>query len=47
MLGGGAHWRHLANVIEPSLCGGDGSVISGQIVLTTLLLVFNAESKLS
>ena len=19
----GAHWRHLANTIEPSMCGGD------------------------
>jgi len=20
---GGAHWRHLANTIKPSVCGGD------------------------
>jgi len=23
VLDGGAHWRHLANTIEPSMCGGD------------------------
>ena len=23
VLGGGAHWRHLANTIEPSMCGGE------------------------
>jgi len=23
VLDGGAHWRHLANMIEPSMCGGD------------------------
>ena len=22
---GGAHWRHLANTFEPSVCGGDAS----------------------
>jgi len=21
----GAHWRHLANTIEPSMCGGDAT----------------------
>jgi len=21
----GAHWRHLMNVIEPSMCGGDAA----------------------
>jgi len=31
----GAHWRHLANTIEPSVCGGDAPV--RQIILTTCL----------
>jgi len=22
-LDGGAHWRHMANTIEPSMCSGD------------------------
>jgi len=25
VLDGGAHWRQLANAIEPSVCGGDAS----------------------
>jgi len=25
---GGAHWRHLANTIEPSMCGGDAASLS-------------------
>jgi len=29
----GAHWRHLANTIEPSVCGGDAVLC--QITLTT------------
>jgi len=29
----GAHWRHLANTIEPSACGGDAVLC--QITLTT------------
>jgi len=33
----GAHWRHLANTIEPSVCGGDAALC--QITLTTLLLL--------
>ena len=28
-----AHWRHLANTIEPSVCGGDAVLC--QITLTT------------
>jgi len=24
VLGGSAHWRNLANTIEPSMCGGGG-----------------------
>jgi len=30
---GKAHWRHLANTIEPSVCGGDA--VLRQIILTT------------
>jgi len=33
VLDGGAHWRHLANTVEPSVCGGNGAVC--QITLTT------------
>jgi len=29
----GAHWRHLANTTEPSMCGGDATLY--QITLTT------------
>jgi len=29
---GSAHWRHLANTIEPSVCGGDAALC--QITLT-------------
>jgi len=32
-LHGMAHWRHLANTTEPSVCGGDA--ILRQIALTT------------
>ena len=31
--GWGAHWRHLANTIEPPLCSGDAAL--HQITLTT------------
>jgi len=31
----GAHWHHLANTIEPSMCGGD--VVLRQITLITCL----------
>ena len=30
----GAHWRHLANTIEPSICG--GNAVLCRITLTTL-----------
>ena len=33
---GRAHWRHLANTIEPSICGGD--VVFCQFTLTTCLV---------
>jgi len=33
VLDGGAHWRHLANTTEPSVCGGDAAL--GQITLIT------------
>jgi len=29
----GAHWRHLKNTTEPSMCGGDAALC--QITLTT------------
>jgi len=31
-LDGGAHWRHLANTIEPFGCGGDAALC--QVTLT-------------
>jgi len=33
----GAHWRHLANTTEPSMCGGDAALC--QIILTTCLIL--------
>ena len=36
VLDDGAHWRHLANTIESSVCGGDTSLC--QITLTTCYL---------
>jgi len=33
----GEHWRHLANAIEPSVCGGDA-------VLRQVTLTINAHS---
>jgi len=27
VLHGGAHWRNLANTIEPSMCGGDAAFV--------------------
>jgi len=35
---GRAHWCHLANTIEPSVCGGDAAL--GQITLTTCLFCY-------
>jgi len=28
VLDAGAHWRHLENTIEPSVCGGDTAFLS-------------------
>ena len=28
VLHGGAHWRHMANKTEPSMCGGDADFLS-------------------
>jgi len=39
VLGGGAHWSHLANISEPSMCGGDAACC--QITLTTCLQLFH------
>jgi len=33
----GAHWRHLKNTTEPSMCGGDAALC--QITLTTCSLL--------
>jgi len=33
----GAHWRHLVNTTEPSVCGGDAAL--GQIALTTCNII--------
>ena len=35
----GAHWRHLKNMTEPSMCGGDEALC--QITLTTCLFLFH------
>jgi len=35
VLGGDAHWRHLKNTIEPSMCGGDAACC--QITLATCI----------
>jgi len=32
-LDGGAHWRHLANMIEPSLSGGDAAFFCQMIMI--------------
>jgi len=34
----GAHWRHLKNTTEPSMCGGDAALC--QITLTTCFNYF-------
>jgi len=36
----GAHWRHLANTIEPSVCGGDAVLC--QVTLTTCYSIANS-----
>jgi len=33
----GAHWSHLLNTIEPSMCGGDAALC--QVTLTTCLYI--------
>ena len=40
----GAHWRHMANTTEPSICGGDAALC--QITLTTcfISIVYYAEA---
>ena len=32
VLDGGAHWRHLANMTEPSMCGGDAAYLKTFII---------------
>jgi len=39
---GRAHWRHLANTIEPSVCGGDAA--SCQITLNTWRVRWTVEN---
>jgi len=36
---GDAHWRHLANTTEPSMCGVDAA-LQRQITLTTCIFMF-------
>ena len=36
-MGSGAHWRHLKNTTEPSMCGGDAALC--QITLTTCFTI--------
>jgi len=31
ILDGGAHWRHLTNMIEPFMCGGDAAFLSNYL----------------
>ena len=38
----GAHWRHLKNTTEPSMCGGDAALC--QITLTMHLLIYGVAS---
>jgi len=40
----GAHWRHLKNTTESSMCGGDSALC--QITLTTCLLKAYSKHKL-
>jgi len=40
----GAHWRHLANTTEPSVCGGDAALC--QISLTTCLQAIDIKRSL-
>jgi len=42
VLSGGAHRRHLANTIEPSMCGGDAACC--HITVTTSLVFVRYES---
>jgi len=37
-----AHWRHLANTTEPSMCGGDAALC--QITLTTCSIYLSLPS---
>jgi len=42
-LNGGAHWRHMANKIEPSMCGGDAAFLSNYFdhLLLSLIRYFS------
>jgi len=40
VLDGGAHWRHVANTFEPSMCGGDAALC--QVTLAACYLTGRA-----
>jgi len=40
---GGAHWRNLANAVEPSVCGSDAAL--RQITLSTCYFLANVNSR--
>ena len=39
VLDGGAHWDHLTNTTEPSVCGGDAAFLSNYFDHMLLLLL--------
>jgi len=39
VLDEGAHWHHLANTTEPSVCDGDAALC--QITMTTCFIITN------
>ena len=56
VLDEGAHWRHLANTIEPSMCGSDAAFLSNcfdhllllmMMIMLLLLYSFDIKCKLS
>jgi len=56
VLDEGAHWRHLANTIEPSMCGSDAAFLPNyfdhlllllMMIMLLLLYYFNIKCRLS
>ena len=43
MLDEGAHWCHLPNTIEPSMCGVDAAFLSYYFEHLLLMMLLNAE----